>query len=338
MKHTVIGMDIAKHIFQLHCVDPSTGEIKRFKLKREQVLDFFAKQSPVLVAMEGCGGAHYWGRELSKLGHTVRLLPAKLVRPFVLRNKTDAGDARAIWVAAQQSDIKSITIKTEHQQSILALHRIRSQLIKMRIMQTNALRGLLMEFGETLPEGYLALRKALPVSLAALETKLPGMLLQTLREQWTRSQGLDQDIAAIELRLKHALAQSSACKAIAEIPGIGLLTATAAVATMGDPASFKNGSEFAAWLGLVPRQTGTGGRIQQLGISKRGDAYLRTLLMHGARSLVNRNKQSVWITGLLARRPYSVAVAAVANKLARILWSVLATGRPYEPATLSAAV
>jgi transposase len=331
-------MDIAKHIFQLHRVNPISGEVERIKLKRAQVLAYFARHEPALVAMEGCGGAHYWGRELSKLGHTVRLLPAKVVRPFVLRNKTDAADARAIWIAAQHRDIKAVAIKTEHQQSVLALHRVRSQLMKMRVMQTNALRGFLMEFGETLPEGYLALRKALPVCLEALECKLPSMLLHTLREQWARVQGLDQDIAVIELRLKQALSESPACKSIAEIPGIGLLTATAAVATMGDPASFKSGREFAAWVGLVPRQTGTGGRIRQLGISKRGDAYLRTLLMHGARTLVARNKQSTWITGLLARRPFSVAVAAVANKLARILWSVLATGRRYEPAALNAAL
>ena len=338
MKHTVIGMDIAKHIFQLHRVDPVSGEVERIKLKRAQVLAYFAQHEPALVAMEGCGGAHYWGRELSKLGHTVRLLAAKAVRPFVLRNKTDAADARAIWTAVQQPDLKAIAVKTEHQQSVLALHRVRSQLMKMRIMQTNALRGLLMEFGETLPEGYVILRMALPGCLSALEGKLPGLLLQTLREQWTRVQALEQDIAAIEARLKQALSETPACQAVAEIPGIGVLTATAAVATMGDPASFKNGREFAAWLGLVPRQTGTGGRIRQLGISKRGDTYLRTLLMHGARALVARSKQSPWIAGLLARRPYSVAVAAVANKLARILWTVLATGRRYEPAALNTAL
>lgn len=162
------------------------------------------------------------------------------------------------------------------------------------------------------------------------------MLLQTLREQWARVQGLDREIALIELRLKQALSESAACKAIAEIPGIGLLSATAAVATMGDPGSFRSGREFAAWLGLVPRQTGTGGRVRQLGISKRGDSYLRTLLIHGARAVVARRQQSPWITGLLSRRPYGVVVAAVANKLARILWSVLATGRRYDPAALSA--
>lgn len=163
------------------------------------------------------------------------------------------------------------------------------------------------------------------------------MLIDTLREQWARVQGLDKEIALIEGRLKHALSESPACKSIAAIPGVGLLTATAAVATMGDPAMFKTGREFAAWLGLVPRQTGTGGRIRQLGISKRGDAYLRTLLMHGARAIIAKGKRSQWVAGLLARRPYSVAVAAIANKLARTIWAVLATGECYNAAAFTAA-
>ncbi len=336
MHHTVIGMDIAKQVFQLHRVDPQSRQAERIKRKRSEVLPYFAQHPPALVAIEGCGGAHYCVRELRKLGHAVRLLPAQAVRPFVLRNKTDAADARAIWVAAQQTDIKVVAIKTEHQQSVLALHRARSQLMKVRIMHTNAVRRLLMEFGQTLPEGYGALQKRLPNCLANLDGQLPDMLVQTLREQWARVEGLDREIAVIELRLKQALSKSVARKAIAEIPGIDLLSATAAVATMGDPGSSRAVGNLLPGLRLVPRQTGTGGRIRQLGISKRGDAYLRTLLIHGARAVVARRKQSPGITGLLARRPYGVVVAAVANKLARILWSVLATGRRYEPAALSA--
>ncbi len=338
MKHSVIGMDIAKSVFQLHTVDPETGEIERIKLRRHEVLPFFAQRKPVLVAMEACGGAHWWARKLAELGHTPRLLPAKAVRPFVLRNKTDAADARAIWTAVQQPEMKTVAIKTELQQAVLALHRLRAQLMKFRNMQSNAIRGLLLEFGYTLPEGYPALRKALPVALASLDGKLPGMLIDTLREQWARIQSVDKEMSAIEVRLKQALSETPACKAIAEIPGVGLLTATAAVASMGDPHTFKTGREFAAWLGLVPRQTGTGGRIRQLGISKRGDVYLRTLLMHGARAIVATGKRSDWVTGLLARRPYSVVVAAIANKLARTIWAVLAKGRSYEAAAFSAAM
>ena len=338
MKHSVIGMDIAKSVFQLHTVDPETGEIGRIKLRRHEVLPFFAQRKPALVAMEACGGAHWWARKLAELGHTPRLLPAKAVRPFVLRNKTDAADARAIWTAAQQPEMKTVAIKTELQQAVLALHRLRAQLMKFRNMQSNAIRGLLLEFGYTLPEGYPALRKAFPAALASLDGNLPGMLIDTLREQWARIQSVDKEMSTIEARLKQALSETPACKAIAEIPGVGLLTATAAVASMGDPHTFKTGREFAAWLGLVPRQTGTGGRIRQLGISKRGDVYLRTLLMHGARAIIATGKRSDWVTGLLARRPYSVVVAAIANKLARTIWAVLAKGRPYEAAAFSAAM
>jgi len=338
MKHNVIGMDIAKNVFQIHAVDGETGEIERIKLRRSEVLPFFANRTPALIAMEACGGAHWWARQLSQLGHEVCLLPAKAVRPFVLRNKTDAADARAIWTAVQQPEMKNVAIKTEHQQSILALHRMRAQLLKFRHMQTNAIRGLLLEFGQTVPEGYPALCKTLPALLALLEGQLPAMLIDSLREQWRRVQSLDDEMALLEGRLKQAMAESPACRAIAEIPGVGLLTATAAVATMGNAGNFRNGREFAAWLGLVPRQTGTGGRIRQLGISKRGDAYLRTLLMHGARSIIARRKYSDWVAGLLARRPYSVAIAAIANKLARTIWSVLAHGKRYEAGTLAAAM
>jgi transposase len=338
MKHNVIGMDIAKNVFQVHAVDGETGEIERIKLRRSEVLLFFANRTPALIAMEACGGAHWWARQLSQLGHEVRLLPAKAVRPFVLRNKTDAADARAIWTAAQQPEMKHVAIKTEHQQSILALHRMRAQLLKLRHMQTNAIRGLLLEFGQTVPEGYPALRKTLSALLALLEGQLPAMLIDSLREQWRRVQSLDDEIALLEGRLKQAMAESPACRAIAEIPGVGLLSATAAVATMGNAGNFRNGREFAAWLGLVPRQTGTGGRIRQRGISKRGDAYLRTLLMHGARSIIARRKYSDWVAGLLARRPYSVVIAALANKLARTIWAVLAHGKRYEAGTLAAAM
>ena len=332
MKHTVIAMDIAKRVFQLHTVDPQTGEIERVKLRRDGVLEFFARRALSVVAMEACGSAHYWGRELRALGHEVRLLAPKSVRPFVRSNKTDAADAQAIWTAVQQPEAHFVAIKTESQQAVLTLHRMRAQLMKFRVMQTNALRGFLYEFGQVLPEGHRALAKAWPATFAALTEQLPAMLLDSLREQWARVQRLETEIAAIERRLAHALRESEPCQQIAAIPGVGLLTATAAVAAMGDPATFKSGRQFAAWTGLVPRQTGTGGRVRQLGLSKRGDTYLRTLLIHGARSIIARGKPWPWLEALLKRRPYSVAVAALANKLARTIWAVLAKGRPYDPA------
>jgi transposase len=332
MKHSVIGMDIAKEVFQLHSVDGQTGEIQRHKLRRSKVSEFFANHTPVQVAIEACGGAHWWARQLQAQGHTPVLIAPRSVRPFVLRNKTDAADARAIWTAVQQPEARLVAIKTEAQQAILALHRMRAQLMKFRIMQTNALRGILYEFGEVLATGHERLAKEIPQALERIELRLPAMLIDTLREQWARVQSIQTQISAIEKRLAEALRESSPCQQVAQIPGVGLLSATAAVAAMGDAKSFRSGREFAASLGLVPRQSGTGGRVRQLGISKRGDPYLRTLLMHGARSLVARRKEHCpWIQGLLARRPYSVVVAALANKLARTIWAVLMRGQAYDP-------
>jgi transposase len=330
-EHSVIGLDIAKSVFQVHSVDTTTGQIVRTKLRRKQVLEFFAKQPPQRVALEACGSAHWWARQLASLGHRVTLLPPRLVRPFVLRNKTDAADAQAIWTAAQQPGIKVVAVKSPLQQSILALHRIRAQLLKMRIMQSNAVRGLLYEFGIILPQSDRAMSQQLPAQWAALEREVPAFLMESLREQWQRVCEFSRQLAAIDRRLEHIRKQDPHCEAVSSIPGIGVLTATAAVAAMGDPRTFRSGREFAAWLGLVPRQSGTGGRVRQLGISKRGDAYLRTLLMHAARSIIIRRPSWAWLTEILKRRPFNVVVAALANKLARTIWAVLAHGRPYEP-------
>jgi transposase len=339
MELNVIAVDIAKKVFQLHWVEPESGSIEKLKLKRSQMLPWFANRQPSLVLIEACGGAHEWGRQLLTLGHEVRLIAPKSVRPFVQRNKTDAADAQAIWTAGQQPGAKFVAVKNEGQQVVLSLHRLRAQLMKMRIMQTNELRGLLYEFGIALSEGHRALLKEMPAALEEAQSRLPAMLIDSLLEQLRRIDDLDVDIGAIERRLAHQLRTTPACKTLAEIPGVGLLTATAIVASMGSPTAFRDAREFAAWIGLVPRQTGTGGRVRQLGISKRGDAYLRTLLMHGARAVVrsDRAKTWPWLSELLKRRPYSVAVAAVANKLARTIWAVLARGREWRPDVWQAA-
>lgn len=203
-------------------------------------------------------------------------------------------------------------------------------------MQSNALRGLFYEFGIVLPEGHAQLAKAMPETFAEAENQVPPVLLESLREQWSRVLRLDEEIRVIERRLKRYLRENPDCQKIAGIPGIGLLTATAAVASLGDATTFRSGRQFAAWLGLAPRQTGTGGRVRQLGLSKRGDSYLRMLLTHGARSILARSQKSGWLERLLARRPYNVAVAALANKLARTLWAMLAKGSPYQAERFSA--
>lgn len=327
----VVGVDIAKQVFQMHEVDVTTGEITSVQLKRAKFLNHFVNRTPCLIGMEACGGAQHWARRLIALGHTVKLLPAKQVRPFVGGNKNDVADARAIWTAVQQPGIKIVAVKTEAQQAVLAMHRMRQQLVKFRTAQINALRGLLTEYGEVMPQGRHAITKMLPDVLARLAERLPAVLIETLREQFARIGQLDEQIAEIERRLRAWHTQDEACRRIAEIPGVGLLTATAAVATMGDAKAFRSGREFAAWLGLVPRQTGTGGRVRLLGISKRGDTYLRTLLIHGARSvLMNSKEPPEWATNLVKRRPVNVAVVAMANKMARTLWALLAHERTYQ--------
>ena len=282
--------------------------------------------------MEACGGSHHWARELVKLGHEVRLLPAKMVKPFAGGgNKSDAHDARACRRAVQQPDIRCVAIKSEGQQAVLALHRMRQELVKFRTAQINGLRGLLTECGEVMPKGRAGMKRDLAGILERLSDRLPAMVIDSWREQWARIGALDAQIKQIETRLARWQREDAASLRIAGIPGVGLLTATAAVAAMGDPAVFRSGREFAAWAGLVPRHTRTGGRIQMHGISKRGNRYLRTLLIHGARSVLTNSKTlPAWITRLLARRPRNVVIVALANRMARMIWALLAHGRTYR--------
>lgn len=274
-KLPVIGLDIAKNVFQLHIVDAETGEIQRRQLKRAKVAEFFANRQPALVAIEACGGAHHWARTLLAMGHQVKLLPAKHVKAFLLRDKTDALDAQAIWVAAQQPHIKAVSVKTEQQQACLGLHSMRRQLMKMRIMQTNALRGLLYEFGIALPVGHAKLLQSIQGELADAQqhNHLPDIVVVSVQEQLKRIDAMQDDIDELSRRLGAMLKQNQQMLAVQAIPGVGALTATALVATIGDASTFRSGRQFAAWLGLTPRQVGMGGRTQQLGISKRGDSY-----------------------------------------------------------------
>lgn len=328
----VVGVDIAKRVYQLHWVDPGTGEIVALKLRREKFLEHFVNHESCLIGMEACGGSQHWARELQKLGHEVRLVSGKMVKPFVgSGNKNDAVDARAIWTAVQQPGMKMVAVKSEEQQAILALHRMREQLVKFRTAQINGLRGLLTEYGEVMPQGRAGMRRETAGALGRLSARLPAIVIEALREQYARVSELDEQISRIEQRLRQWQSQDSASQRIAAIPGVGLLSATAAVATMGEAKAFKSGREFAAWLGLVPRQTGTGGRVRLLGISKRGDKYLRTLLIHGARSVLTNSKTPPqWLTELVKRRPKNVAVVAMANKMARTIWALVAHERAYQ--------
>ena len=287
----VVGLDIAKNVFQLHTVDMSTGEIVNTQLKRAKVLEHFANLQPCLIGIEACGGAHHWARELTGLGHRVRLIHAKAVRPFVAGNKTDATDARAIWLAIQQPGTKFVGIKTLEQQATLVLHRQRDLLMRMKVMQINALRGLLYEFGATFAKGKNAMFNEIEATLERLAGDIPQYVADSLREQVQRIKQLAVDIKAIEVRLAQRLRDDEDMKRVSQIPGVGLLTATAAIATMGQASAFKSAREFCAWLGLVPKQHGTGGKVNLLGISKRGDTDLRALLIHVARSVLCHAKE-----------------------------------------------
>lgn len=328
---TVVGVDTAKNVFQLYTVDMETGEVICKQLKRAQFLLWFSNRAPCLVGMESCGGSQHWARQLKAMGHEVKLMSGKIVKAFVSGNKNDVADARAIWMAVRQPGIKAIAVKTEAQQAVLALHRIRQQLIKARTAQRNELRGLLTEYGEVLGLGKAAFNAGMKGVLARLAERLPSILIDTLREQLDELNRLDERVAAIEARLQVWLRQDRAAQAIAAIPGVGLLTATAAVATMGQAKAFRSGREFAAWIGLVPAQTGTGGKVKLLGISKRGDTYLRTLLIHGARAVQLHTKEPTkWLQDIGQRRPSNVVTVALANKMARTIWAVLAHERAFD--------
>lgn len=289
------------------------------------MLTHFANRTPCLIGIEACGGAHHWARKLTSLGHSVRLTHAKAVRPFVGGNKTDAADARAIWLAIQQPGTKFVGVKTLEQQATLVLHRQRELLMKMKAMQSNALRGLLYEFGATFARGRNALFAEIETALEALVGDIPQYVADSLREQVKRIKDLAKDIKAIEGRLAQRLRDDKDMQRVAQIPGVGLLTATAAIATMGQASAFKSGREFCAWLGLVPRQSGTGGKVKLLEISKRGDTYLRTLLIHGARSVLTHAKEpGPWLEQIKARRPVNVVIVAQAAKMARAIWAVTA--------------
>jgi transposase len=336
MNVTTYGLDLAKRVFQVHWVELQTGEVKRKALARADVSAFFAVRAPGLIAMEACGSAHHWSRQLQGLGHEVRLIAAQFVRPFVKTNKTDSADAEAIWEACQRPQMRFVAVKSEEQQAVLSLHRIRQQLVKIRTMQAHQVRGLLYEFGVAVPKGWRALlTQAGPVLADETRCPAPGLVRRELITQLEGLRALTTRIAELDRQIGSWQRRESECQRIAEVPGVGRLTATAVVATVGDAKSFRSGREFAAFLGLVPRQSGTGGRIKLLGISKRGDPYLRTLLIHGARTVLNHQSRAdrtldPWLKELLSRRPKNVAIVALANKMARTIWALLAHGRVFD--------
>lgn len=331
MDRTTYGLDIAKNVMQLHWVEAETGEIGRKKLARARLAAYFAQLQPVRIVMEACGSAHHWARVFTGLGHQVELLPAAQVRAFVRGNKDDAADARAIWLAAQQSDIRRVPQKSIEQQAVLSLHRARSHWVSVRTATVNALRGLLYEFGVVLRGGRKAGLEALAEQRAAIDQQLPAVMRNLLDGQLHTLQQLQQRIDELEGQIAALQGQLKGASELDRVPGIGVLGATALAATLGDGKAWRSGREFSASLGLVPAHAGTGGRVRMGHLSKRGDPYLRTLLIHGARSVIEHAKHKPkWLQELLARRPKNVAVVALANKMARTAWAMLAHGQAYQ--------
>lgn len=334
----VLGIDIAKQSFQLHGVDEGGHIVFKKKLTRNKLVEVMANLPPCIVGMEACGGAHHWYRVFTEIGHTVHLMAPQFVKPFVKSNKNDAADAEAICEAVQRPSMRFVPAKSIEQQDVQSLHRIRSRLIANRTAQSNQIRGLLLEYGITIPQGMSHLRKRIPEILEDGENLLTGMFRGELGELYDEIIHLDKRIVSLEKKLESVSEQNADCKLLLTTPGIGLLTATALVAAIGDPSAFKSGRELAAWLGLVPRQHSTGGKSTLLGISKRGDNYLRSLLIHGGRSVVRTadkrgDYRSQWVSRLEQRRGRNISAVAVANKNARTAWAILTHKRPYAAAS-----
>ena len=281
-----VGIDLAKQVFQIHGVDGQEKVVLRKQLRRAQLLDYFNKLPPCLIGMEACGGAHYWARELQKLGHTVKLMAPQFVKPYVKSNKNDANDAEAICEAVARPTMRFVAIKTIAQQDIQAIHRIRSELVQQRTAKVNQIRGLLAEYGIVVGRRVEVLRNALPLLLEDAENGLTAdfrVLLDGLKQDLVT---LDERVDDLDKTIKTLASSNTDAKRLQQIPGIGPITATALVCAIGDGKQFKRGRDMAAWLGLTPRQHSSGGKDRLLGISKRGDAYLRTLLIHGARAVL----------------------------------------------------
>lgn len=336
MKIMRIGIDLAKNVFQIHGVDTHEHPVCRRQLRRHQLLEFFQKLDPCLIGMEACAGAHHWARQLQAMGHTVKLIAPQFVKAYVKGNKNDANDAEAICEAVSRPGMRFVPIKTVEQQDLQALHRIRTELIHQRTAKVNQIRGLLAEYGIVIAVTVKQLRNALPLILEDAENGLSARfrhLLDGLREDLVY---LDEQIAIVDQDMQHQANENAMARKLQQLRGIGPITATALVAAIGNAKDFKRGRDLAAWLGLVPAQHSSGGKDRLLGISKRGNTYLRTLVIHGARAVVRAaatqtDRLSCWIQNLCARRNNNIAAVALANKTVRLAWALMTREADYDP-------
>jgi len=335
MKITTVGLDLAKNVFQVHGINAAGDIIVRRRLRRTRVREFFADLKPCLIGMEACGTAHFWARELSALGHDVRIMPPFYVKAYVRRGKNDAADAAAICEAVTRPTMRFVPIKSEDQQAALMLHKARALLIRQQTMLVNALRAHMAELGLIAPQGRGKVEDIIAVIAEDEDESIPDLARAALKPLVGQLRAAENGTTALDAEIKAWHKDNEASRRLATIPGIGFLTASAIAATVPDPSFFRSGREFAAWLGLTPRQNSSGGKERLGRISKQGNRYIRRLLVIGATSMLRyaRTKSAPgadWVNGLLARRPPRLVTVAMANKTARIAWALLAKGETYR--------
>ena len=331
---SVLGIDLAKNIFQIHGTDERGKVVLKKRLKRDELIEFMVQLPPCLVGIEACGGSHYWARTFQSMGHTAKMMAPQFVKPYVKSNKNDQNDAAGIAEAVTRPSMRFVPIKTTEQQEMLLIHRCRSLLLKQRTALSNQIRGLLGEFGVVIPQGMCQIR-ALPDILDCNDEKITERATSIFVNLHEQFKALEKQISQYDKDIEINAKEDVRCNEIQKLRGIGPISASAIVATIGDPSVFKNGREVSAWLGLVPKQHSSGNKTRLGGISKRGDSYVRTLLIHGARSFINvcekkTDRLSLWAADKKRRSGYNKAAVALANKNARIIWAILATGEAYR--------